>query len=109
MIHDKLCCSSQNDVKHVMMMLNLSRDNFQLGHSKVFLRESEKLKLDYKLHQQIISCIVTIQRWFRAHLMAKQFSKLKSAVISIQVSVRWYALVTMYSVSYCRPTAVATW
>jgi myosin heavy subunit len=79
-----------------MMMLNLSRDNFQLGHSKVFLRESEKLKLDYKLHQQIISCIVTIQRWFRAHLMAKQFSKLKSAVISIQVSFRWYALVTMY-------------
>ncbi|XP_059490432.1 unconventional myosin-IXa-like isoform X2 [Neocloeon triangulifer] len=82
--------SSQNDVKHIMLKLNLSRDNFQMGKTKVFLRESEKLKLDSKLHQQIIFCIVTIQRWFRAHYESKRFKKLKQGVITLQSYCRGY-------------------
>ncbi|KAK6631291.1 hypothetical protein RUM44_005817 [Polyplax serrata] len=76
--------SSIASVKHFLTTLNFNRDNYQLGSSKIFLKESEKVKLDYRLHQQIMSAIVTIQRWFRACLDRKKFLKWREAVITIQ-------------------------
>lgn len=60
------------------------RDNYQLGETKVFLRESEKIKLDIELHQQIITSITTIQKWFRACLERRKFLRLKNAAVMIQ-------------------------
>jgi myosin heavy subunit len=82
--------SSQNDVRDFLATLNLDRDNYQLGSSKVFLRESEKHKLDCKLHQQIMASIVTLQRWFRVCLERRRFLRIKSAVITIQSYCRMY-------------------
>lgn len=82
--------SSQNDVRNFLATLNLNRDNYQLGSTKIFLRESEKIKLDCKLHQQIMASIVTIQRWFRACLERRRFTKLRLAVIAIQSFWRMY-------------------
>lgn len=76
--------SSQIDVRNFLATLNLNRDNYQLGSTKIFLRESEKTKLDCKLHQQIMASIVAIQRWFRACLDRRRFLKIKQAVIQIQ-------------------------
>lgn len=95
--------SSQVDVRDFLATLNLNRDNYQLGKSshwkmnnnvtflehflgstKVFMRESEKYKLDCKLHQQIMTSIVTLQRWFRACLERRRFLKIRDAVITIQ-------------------------
>lgn len=78
--------STKANVQHFLMTLNLNRDNYQLGSTKVFLKESEKVKLDYRLHQQIMAAIVAIQRWFRACLERKKFLRWREAVISIQVS-----------------------
>lgn len=75
----------QNDVKHFLSTLNLNRDNYQLGSSKIFLRETEKVKLDYRLHQQIMAAIVTIQRWFRVCLERRRFIRWKEAAVVIQV------------------------
>lgn len=77
--------SSVANVKHFLTTLNLNKDNYQLGSTKIFLKESEKVKLDYRLHQQIMSAIVTIQRWFRACLDRKKFLKWREAVVTIQV------------------------
>lgn len=77
--------STKANVQHFLMTLNLNRDNYQLGNTKVFLKESEKVKLDYRLHQQIMAAIVAIQRWFRAYLERKKFLRWREAVISIQV------------------------
>jgi myosin-9 len=77
--------SSQADVRDFLFTLNLNRDNYQLGTSKIFLRESEKVKLDYRLHQQIMASIVAIQRWTRAMLEQRRFRRLREAVILIQV------------------------
>ncbi|KAF4532935.1 hypothetical protein B566_EDAN015647 [Ephemera danica] len=82
--------SSQSDVRDFLLTLNLNRDNYQIGHTKVFLRESEKVKLDYRLHQQIIASIVAIQRWFRASLERKRFILLKNIVINLQSHCRAY-------------------
>lgn len=82
--------SSQNDVRNFLLTLDLNRDNYQLGCSKVFLRESEKYRLDYKLHQQIMSSIVTLQRWFRACLERRRFLRIRNAVVTIQSYCRMY-------------------
>lgn len=82
--------SSQNDVRDFLSTLNLNRDNYQLGSSKVFLRESEKYKLDSKLHQQIMASIVTLQRWFRACLERRRYLRLRNAAVTIQASCRMY-------------------
>ncbi|XP_075221620.1 unconventional myosin-IXa-like isoform X2 [Lycorma delicatula] len=76
--------SSQNDVREFLLTLNLNRDNYQVGGSKIFLRECEKLKLDYRLHQQIMASIIAIQRWFRAVLERRRFLRLRQAVITLQ-------------------------
>ncbi|KAK0080281.1 hypothetical protein PV325_000172 [Microctonus aethiopoides] len=76
--------SSQNDVRDFLLTLNLNKDNYQLGKTKVFLRESEKIKLDIELHQQIITSITTIQKWFRACLERRKFLRIKNAVVQIQ-------------------------
>ncbi|XP_031335127.1 unconventional myosin-IXa-like isoform X2 [Photinus pyralis] len=82
--------SSQNDVRNFLLTLNLNRDNYQLGTTKVFLRESEKYKLDCKLHQQIMASIVTLQRWFRACLERRRFLRIRNAVVTIQSYCRMY-------------------
>lgn len=82
--------SSQNDVRNFLATLNLNRDNYQLGNSKVFLRETEKYKLDCKLHQQIMASIVTLQRWFRACLERRRFLRIKNSVIILQSFCRMY-------------------
>lgn len=82
--------SSQADVRNFLATLNLNRDNYQLGSSKVFLRESEKYKLDCKLHQQIMASIVSLQRWFRACLDRRRFLRIKNAVVVIQSYCRMY-------------------
>ncbi|XP_066994097.2 unconventional myosin-IXa isoform X2 [Anabrus simplex] len=76
--------SSQADVRDFLLTLNLNRDNYQLGSSKIFLRESEKVKLDYRLHQQIMASIVTIQRWSRAILERRRFLRWREAAVVIQ-------------------------
>ncbi|XP_034833459.1 unconventional myosin-IXa-like isoform X2 [Maniola hyperantus] len=76
--------SSQTDVRHFLATLNLDRDNYQLGATKIFMRESEQTKLEYRLHQQIMASIITIQRWFRAVLERRRFLALRRASLVIQ-------------------------
>lgn len=82
-----MCYSNSLDVRNFLQTLNLDRDNYQIGESKVFLRECEKLKLDYRLHQQIMASIVTIQRWFRTLLQRRQFLRITWATETLQVIV----------------------
>lgn len=84
MLLPKGLLSTQADVRDFLLTLNLNRDNYQLGTTKVFLRESEKIKLDIELHQQIITSITTIQKWFRACLERRRFLRLKNAAVLIQ-------------------------
>ncbi|KAK4018446.1 putative Myosin-IXa [Daphnia magna] len=80
--------SSQSDVHDFLCRMNLNPEHYQIGHQKIFLRESEKAKLDYRLHQAILASIVTIQRWFRTCLERRNFLSLRRAVVRIQSYVR---------------------
>ena len=63
----------------------LIKDHYQVGANKIFLRESEKAKLEARLHQTILASIITIQRWFRANAERRNYLTLRAAVIKIQV------------------------
>ncbi|VVC45493.1 Ubiquitin-related domain,Myosin head, motor domain,Rho GTPase-activating protein domain,P-loop [Cinara cedri] len=82
--------SNSQDVRNFLQTLNLDRDNYQIGESKVFLRECEKLKLDYRLHQQIMASIVTIQRWFRTLLQRRQYLRITWATETLQ---SWWRMI----------------
>lgn len=81
-----MICSTRYDVHKFLVSLNLNPLNYQLGSTKIFLREIEKIKLDYFLHQQIMASIVRIQRWYRAVLERRQFLRMHDAVIKLQVN-----------------------
>ncbi|KAF6210863.1 hypothetical protein GE061_013974 [Apolygus lucorum] len=85
--------SSQVDVRNFLLTLNLNRENYQVGSSKIFMRECEKVKLDYRLHQQIMASIVRIQRWYRTILERSRFIRMRNAAISIQAY--WRMVIVM--------------
>jgi len=91
--------SNSQDVRNFLQTLNLDRDNYQIGESKVFLRECEKLKLDYRLHQQIMASIVTIQRWFRTLLQRRQFLRITWATETLQV-LNFILFVCLQNINY---------
>ena len=76
--------SSQTDVKQFLSLMNLNKDNYQIGRTKIFMRESEKLVLDEKLHQEILTRIVTLQRWVRTWLLRRRFLEMRKAVVCLQ-------------------------
>ena len=88
--------SSQSDVHDFLCRMNLNAEHYQIGHQKIFLRESEKAKLDYRLHQAILASIVTIQRWFRTCLERRNFLSLRRAVVRIQVKIEMLTYGILY-------------
>lgn len=84
--------SSQNDIKDFLSRMNLNRDNYQMGKTKIFMRESEKLVLDNLLHQEILQRIITLQRWVRTWITRRRFLQMKNAAVCLQTYTRrWIA------------------
>lgn len=54
------------------------------------MRESQKMRLDYRLHTKIIDSIIHIQRWFKTILQRFKFQAQRSAVVKIQSCWRMY-------------------
>lgn len=55
--------SSKMDVKEFLADMRLQPNMHQIGKTKVFMRESEKLVLDERLHEEILRRIINLQRW----------------------------------------------
>lgn len=70
-------------------MLIISLLKLRTGMTKIFMRESEQTKLEYRLHQQIMASIITIQRWFRAVLERRRFLALRRASTLLQFYCRY--------------------
>jgi hypothetical protein len=81
--------SSQKDVRDFMNhLMVLNNQHYQLGITKIYMRESEKMRLDIKLHTKIIESIVFVQRWFRGILQRQKFLHQRQAAIVIQANWR---------------------
>lgn len=65
--------SDESEVRAFLERLNFNRDNYQMGKTKVFMRETEKVQLDLILHEEILRRIICLQRWVRVWLARKSY------------------------------------
>ncbi|XP_038571796.1 unconventional myosin-IXb isoform X3 [Micropterus salmoides] len=70
--------------------MGLDPTTYQIGKTKVFLKELERQQLQDTLHKEVMRKIIFLQRWFRAHLQRKEFLDMRQAAILIQRSWRMY-------------------
>ncbi|XP_048469961.1 unconventional myosin-IXb isoform X3 [Rhincodon typus] len=89
--------------------LELDRNNCQIGKTKVFMKETERQKLQDILHKEVIRKILLLQTWFRAVLDRRRFLKSRQAATTIQVHFRSYLLRS--ALRRCRAASViqAAW
>ncbi|KAM9408473.1 unconventional myosin-IXAa isoform 2-T2 [Pholidichthys leucotaenia] len=74
-------------IHQCLTKLDLQPDGYQVGKSKVFLRDAERQRLQALLHREVLRLIVTLQRRFRAQLERKQFVRMRAAAVCIQ---KWW-------------------
>ncbi|XP_067308478.1 unconventional myosin-IXb isoform X4 [Pseudorasbora parva] len=79
----------QEDISKLLIKMGLASSSFQIGRTKVFLKESERQILQEALHKEVMRRIIILQRWFRACLMRKQYLRERNGIITIQRSWRF--------------------
>nr|XP_006006188.1 PREDICTED: unconventional myosin-IXb isoform X2 [Latimeria chalumnae] len=62
----------------------LDKNNYQIGKTKVFMKEAERQQLQDTLHKEVMRKIIVLQSWFRVALERKQFLRMRQAAITIQ-------------------------
>ncbi|XP_029431738.1 LOW QUALITY PROTEIN: unconventional myosin-IXa [Rhinatrema bivittatum] len=67
-----------------------SPDDYQVGRTMVFMKEKERQRLQDMLHQEVLRCIILLQRWFRAMIYRRHFLNLRQAALVIQRCWRSY-------------------
>ncbi|XP_060934387.1 si:zfos-588f8.1 [Limanda limanda] len=70
--------------------MGLDPTTYQIGKTKVFLKELERQQLQDTLHKDVMRKILFLQRWFRARLQRKEFLDMRQAAFLIQRSWRRY-------------------
>ncbi|KAM8850087.1 unconventional myosin-IXb isoform 3-T3 [Spinachia spinachia] len=64
--------------------MKLDRTTYQIGKTKVFLKEKERQLLQDTRNKEVMHRIVVLQRWFRASLLRMHFLQKRDATIIIQ-------------------------
>ncbi|XP_059059264.1 myosin-VIIa-like [Achroia grisella] len=62
----------------------LKDNEFRLGHTKVFLKDSHDLLLEELRHKVVITAVIKVQANARRFLLRKRFLRLREAAINIQ-------------------------
>ncbi|KAM9761669.1 LOW QUALITY PROTEIN: unconventional myosin-IXb [Menidia menidia] len=83
--------ASKEDISVLLgKKMGLDPTTYQIGKTKVFLKEMERQQLQDMLHKEVMRKIIFLQRWFRARLQRQEFVDMKQAAILIQRSWRRY-------------------
>ncbi|KAG8034767.1 hypothetical protein G9C98_007843 [Cotesia typhae] len=61
-----------------------NNDNYQFGHTKVFLKEENEFTLEQQRDLVLAKSLVVIQKYVRAWICRKKYLKIKRAVLTIQ-------------------------
>ncbi|XP_057189572.1 unconventional myosin-IXb isoform X2 [Triplophysa rosa] len=78
----------QDDIAILLRKMRLPDTSFQIGRTKVFLKEAERQRLQEALHKEVMQRIIILQRWFRACLTRKHYLQDRKGIITIQRSWR---------------------
>ncbi|XP_056614043.1 unconventional myosin-IXb isoform X3 [Triplophysa dalaica] len=82
--------ASLEDISSLLHKLGFDNTTYQIGKTKVYLKELERQKLQDILHKDVMHKIIFLQRWFRAKMEWWEFIRMKEAAILIQRSWRRY-------------------
>uniref|UniRef100_A0AAX7VAA2 Myosin IXA n=1 Tax=Astatotilapia calliptera TaxID=8154 RepID=A0AAX7VAA2_ASTCA len=82
--------ATREGIQQCLDQLDLKADGYQVGKTKVFLREAERQQLQAFLHKEVLRLIVMLQRRFRAQLERKQFVRMREAAVCIQRAWRFW-------------------
>ncbi|KAM4807924.1 unconventional myosin-IXb [Rhinophrynus dorsalis] len=80
----KLSSAPKDDIAALLERIGMDPHNYQLGKTKVFMKEPERQMLQDKLHQAVIKKIILLQSLFRMVVDRRNFLRMKSAAVSIQ-------------------------
>lgn len=72
--------------------MDLDKKTYQIGKTKVFLKEKERQLLQDTLNKEVMRCIITLQRWFRTCLIRFHFLEKRDATMIIQRRWRQFSL-----------------
>uniref|UniRef100_A0A673BL81 Myosin IXB n=1 Tax=Sphaeramia orbicularis TaxID=375764 RepID=A0A673BL81_9TELE len=86
----KTAAASKESISALLEKMGLDPYTFQIGKTKVFLKEPERQLLQDMLHKDVMQKIIFIQHWFKARLQRKEFLDMREAAILIQRSWRRY-------------------
>uniref|UniRef100_UPI0037E7631F unconventional myosin-IXb isoform X3 n=1 Tax=Semicossyphus pulcher TaxID=241346 RepID=UPI0037E7631F len=87
----KNAAASKDDISALLdKKMGLDPTTYQIGKTKVFLKELERQQLQDTLHKDVMRKIIYLQRWFRARLQRKEFLDMRQAATLIQHSWRRY-------------------
>ncbi|XP_041464110.1 unconventional myosin-IXAa-like isoform X3 [Lytechinus variegatus] len=82
--------ASAREIKTFLVSMDLDDTNYQIGKSKVFLRESERVKLQEALHAHVLQRICKIQWWYRGILARRRYLETRESIIKLQAHWRGY-------------------
>ncbi|XP_033097030.1 unconventional myosin-IXa-like [Anneissia japonica] len=90
--------STLEEIQEFLKTMKLDPKHYQIGQSKIFLRESERAKLQDALHAVVLKHIVVIQWWIRGVLQRRRYLRAKQGIITFQALYRGYKQRQVYQV-----------
>uniref|UniRef100_A0A674MAX8 Myosin IXB n=1 Tax=Takifugu rubripes TaxID=31033 RepID=A0A674MAX8_TAKRU len=77
-------------IKELFERMEINKSSYQIGKTKVFLKEKERQLLRDTLTKEVMRRIIILQRWFRTCLIRLHFLQRRDATTIIQRSWREY-------------------
>ncbi|XP_058504167.1 unconventional myosin-IXb isoform X3 [Solea solea] len=84
MLFPKGATATSEHITQLFERMKLDKSSYQIGKTKVFLKEKERQLLQDSLNKEVMRRIIILQRWFRACLMRLHFLQKKDATVLIQ-------------------------
>ncbi|CAL8279415.1 unnamed protein product [Lota lota] len=80
----KEAAATSEEITKLFQEIGVDPSTYQMGKTKVFLKESQRQRLQDTLNKEVMRCIIVLQRWFRSCLIRKHFLYKKDAALLIQ-------------------------
>ncbi|XP_071953625.1 unconventional myosin-IXb-like isoform X2 [Antedon mediterranea] len=82
--------STLEDIQVFLKSMKLDPKHYQIGQSRIFLRETERAKLQDALHALVLKRIIVIQWWIRGVLQRRRYLRVKQGIVTFQALFRGY-------------------
>ncbi|KAM6113575.1 unconventional myosin-IXb isoform 3-T5 [Phoenicopterus ruber ruber] len=76
--------ASKEDIAVYLNKLKLNENYYQIGTTKIFMKEAERQILQDTLHKEVIRKIILLQSWLRMVLERRRFLRTRQAAIVLQ-------------------------